>query len=451
MFITTKENQLWFQDSKGNLIQELSMWKLKQVQDVDGQFVALTYYNGTLIGLKTKTASSLANILSYFTTFLKNRKPEFKLVKFVVCPPEKAREATVDFAQIYKKSYIQLLKPTMFGKEHPPYLDQMMIYRYEPRNNNRVEKVKKLVCRRKSVDIFKNLDLNQIIREQVTKGLMGTPAPGEPGVASDKGLTNGSPKPWDSPAAPVEAPRPPQASQASQTPPTPPTPQPPTPTSTPESQEEQNGLKQSEIVENFEKQAPETGVPASKSASEAVPPTPEPQERAAPTNASEEISASKGLVIPPESPFPRTRPSIFKSMLDFKDKIVEPSKEPGVFGSLWGKIKAKTSDDVTPIAEVPSTVEPEEVAEPDRKLLLDTVAIPKKNRKVSFFEPDIVEQVRNEYKVREEGDAEEQPPADPNEYRVDPNQVPAEDPKAENNYQVGVNSLIGNPNEYSIS
>jgi hypothetical protein len=405
---------------------------LKQCQDVEGQFVALTYYNGTLIGLKTRRSDSLATILNFFQTFMKNRKPEFKLVKFVVCPPEKARAATVDFAQIYKKSFIQLLKPSLFGKEHPPYLDQLMIFRYEPRNTARAEKVKKLILRRKSVDIFKNLDLNLILREQAVKNPDGVLVTGNTGAVSDKGLGQGTEKPWDPPEMPF------QEAQGASVPLQPKT-----------NLIEQNDLKQSEIVENLEKQvegnraADANPVPAQSSQ------IPESKDNL--QKSTSEIAASKALVIPPESPFPKTRPSIFKSLMDFKDKIAEPPKESGVLGSLWGKIRDKTPEEVTPIAELPSVVEAEEIVAPDRDFLLNTVAVPKNKRKVSFFDPEAAELTKNEYKIEEEGSQVENGSSLPNEYKVDSGQPTGEAPKESNDYQVAVNSLIGSPNEYSIS
>lgn len=447
---------------------------MKQCQDVDGAYVALTYYNGTLIGLKTKTSKTLASILGFFQTFLKNRKPDFKLIKFIVCPPEKGRVATTDFAQIYKKSYLQMQKPTLFGKEHPPYLDNLLIFRYEPRNVNRMERPKVTVRRRKSVDIFRDLDLNLILREEkernpgrtlALEGGLAASYKATMGMAVESGISRvggAGESPGDDKKArnslETAAKRtgqeitdqkefPQKSGNVNQV----------TFGNTDLDGNDPKDLKSSDLIVISDKQDGEAGVktePGNLKSSQSIPPS------AIKLNTGRIESGETGVLevtkpmnFPTELQMPKARPSIFKSMLDFKDKLVDNPKEgsgAGGLGSLWSRFKTKEAEAVNLPPNIPSDVEDDDNLAPNRNLLLDTIVIPKKQRKVSFFEPTTVELAKNDYKIDEEVIDENLELSQANDYRVDNDKPENDGQKEANLYEVKLDSLVGNPNEYSI-
>ena len=165
-FLDFHPNHFEITDMKNNLVQTYSLWKLKKIGAEEGNFIVIDYYNfmHILIRIELKTVFSI--ILDTFKGLKKTANKEFLTSKFVVCAPENGRKTTKDFNDIYMNTYIQVFKPAIWEKEYPPYLEKLQFLRYEPLKKN-IEKTKRTIIRRKSVDLFQGIDINNYIKEEI--------------------------------------------------------------------------------------------------------------------------------------------------------------------------------------------------------------------------------------------------------------------------------------------
>lgn len=163
-YLTIEKDRFSFYAKDNSLELEYSIYKIRNVQSFESLFVVVTYHNGMLIVIKLPILKIFTQIFEYFTELIKNKKPSFALTKFVVCPPEKALEATRDFASIYAISYIPIYKPAIWEKEYPKYLEKLIIFRYEPKLVVKKKKDKLKIYRRKSYDFFKEINLDYLLK-----------------------------------------------------------------------------------------------------------------------------------------------------------------------------------------------------------------------------------------------------------------------------------------------
>ncbi len=69
-------------------------------------------------------------------------------------------------------TYFPLLKPRIWGKTRPPFFDQMLIYRYEAqgglKKTDDKQKKTRVVYRRKSLELFKDINIDEVLAGKST-------------------------------------------------------------------------------------------------------------------------------------------------------------------------------------------------------------------------------------------------------------------------------------------
>ncbi len=137
------------------------------MQNIIDECLVLNYYNGLKIFLKIRKDRILRHIFEFCKDLIANKKSVFKCQQFVLCKPEDARDSLKNIRDIYFNTYYPLLKPKIWGKQRPAFFDEMYLFRYEAlKKEEPKSKNVRIVYRRKSMDIFKDINLKEILMQR---------------------------------------------------------------------------------------------------------------------------------------------------------------------------------------------------------------------------------------------------------------------------------------------
>lgn len=149
------------------MINEYLIWKFDEVQNIIDECLVLNYYNGLKIFLKIRKERILKHVFDFCKDLIAHKRSAFKCHQFVLCKPGDAITSLKNIKDIYMNTYFPLLKPKIWGKTRPPFFDQMLIYRYEVntglKKTDDKPKKPRVVYRRKSLELFKDVNIDEIL------------------------------------------------------------------------------------------------------------------------------------------------------------------------------------------------------------------------------------------------------------------------------------------------
>ncbi len=158
-----KDERIYIYSKDGNLKFCNSFWKIKDSgKDISQIYFTVSFYDGFIVVMNFKKNKAIEKIYDAIAEIKKKKHAYFETHFFSISTQDKLIANEKILNDIYKNTKFVFYKPRIFGKTFPKFFQSMKYYNYDVFAKKKKKVVKK-IKRRKSIDVFKEIDLDDVI------------------------------------------------------------------------------------------------------------------------------------------------------------------------------------------------------------------------------------------------------------------------------------------------
>lgn len=158
--------RILFREDEKTLISFYSLWKIKDLISLSETHLALVFSNITVVidFVKIKTKNRFHDV---FLDVKNKKKLYFSTMPLTVADQQGLQDSMGFLVKIYKETKFPLPKPKIWGRETPPFYEEMGMFRYEKiKKVGTKPKTPTRVLRRKSLLTLKTIDLDDVLMSE---------------------------------------------------------------------------------------------------------------------------------------------------------------------------------------------------------------------------------------------------------------------------------------------